>query len=306
MKILHPEDHLTCYNYERQERSSIELMRMPQGEELTKQLTQTEIVFILKGKISISYGAHIDRIVRKGEVILLPQSYHIRGQVKEDALLIVMRVHSAIQLCERCTLNRLYEKGQTYESKIHTLPINDMLRKYLDNLTLFVDAGLRCTYYSELKIKEFLFILRYFYPKEQLAGFFSPLLSANMGFSDFVLKHYRDVRTVQEFASLSNYSQSGFEKQFKKVFGIAPYKWMKQKKAMHLYHELNCSGKSLKQICTEFNFSSLSQLSDFCKSNFGLPPGKIRNRPGREIYMDPMENQAEEMAFQESGIGIDS
>lgn len=305
MKILHPEEHLSCYNYERPERSSIELMRMPRGEEIAKQLTETEIVFILKGEVSISYGTHLDQKIGQGEIILLPQSYHIKARVESDAFVTVMHIRSAIQLCERCTLNRLYEKGRRYDPHIHTLKINDVLQKYLDNLFFFTEAGLRCSYYSELKIKEFLFILRYFYPKEQLAGFFQPLLSANMGFSDFVFKHYRQVQTVQQFASLSNYSQSGFEKQFKKVFGIAPYKWMKQKKAVHLYHELNCSGKSLKQICTEFNFSSLSQLSDFCKSNFGMPPGKIRNRPGREMSAETADNP-EENSLQKYGIRIDS
>ena len=51
---------------------------------------------------------------------------------------------------------------------------------------------------------------------------------------------------------------------------------MKQKKAEHLFNQIRYNEKSFKEICEECGFSSTSQMNDFCKREWGIPPGKIR------------------------------
>ena len=61
-------------------------------------------------------------------------------------------------------------------------------------------------------------------------NFFSPVFSEGYDFALFVWSNYTKVKTAEELSLLSNYTFSGFEKQFRKVFGVAPYKWILQKK----------------------------------------------------------------------------
>ena len=102
------------------------------------------------------------------------------------------------------------------------------------------------------------------------------LLSKDARFHEFVLRHYRKVKTVREFAELCNSSVSNFEKRFNKAFGMPPHKWMQQKRVNQLYHEISATDKPLSQIAKEQRFLSLSQFNDFCKKHFGYPPGKMR------------------------------
>jgi len=89
-------------------------------------------------------------------------------------------------------------------------------------------------------------------------------------------QNYRDVNSVQELASLSNYSLSGFKKQFQRVFGTSASEWMSDQKAVLVFQDLNNSPLSIKELADNHGFSSVSAFSTFCQNKFGMPPGKLR------------------------------
>jgi len=119
-------------------------------------------------------------------------------------------------------------------------------------------------------------LFRAYYTKEDLAVFFSPVLTNTTEFSNFVLQNYRKVKTVRELARLYSCSISSFDKKFKKAFGISPYKWMQERKVSLIYHEIYATHKPIKQIAEEQQFMSLPQFNDYCKKHFGYPPGRMR------------------------------
>jgi AraC-like DNA-binding protein len=131
-------------------------------------------------------------------------------------------------------------------------------------------------------MKELFFLLRAYNTKEDLADFFSPLLTDDMDFYNFVLNNYQSIKTVKELAFLADYSLTGFEKRFKKVFGMSAHQWMKNQLSSSLYHEISCSRKSFTEISDMFGFSSSAHLSNFCKAVFGATPSAIR----REIAVE--------------------
>lgn len=136
---------------------------------------------------------------------------------------------------------------------------------FLRMLNTCITDQLKCIYYFEIKIKE-------------LLNFFYPLLTKDTHFSDIILRNYNKVKTVKDLADLTHYSISGFEKRFKRVFGISPYKWLKKQKAKNIYREINYSVKTFKEISLEYDFTSPSHLNNFCKTNFGDTPGNIRRQ----------------------------
>ena len=75
-----------------------------------------------------------------------------------------------------------------------------------------------------------------------------------------------------------NYTVSGFEKRFKRVFGVSPYKWMNNQKAKMIFQQVRTTDLTLKEISANFGFTSLSRFNDFCKTNLGKPPGDIREK----------------------------
>jgi len=280
MKLLYAQEHLTCFNYDKGERPGIEKFTLTKGQYWNIFPIDNKAIFLIKGALRFSLGETTDMILPEGKIMLLPVGSRFTSIVEEDVTFMVMRLQNTKQLCDCFTLDLLLRKKQpemNYNG-LYFLDINKRVEPFLDFLDTCMTDGLKCRYYFELKSKEFYFLLRAYYSKTELLKFFYPLLSGDISFSEMVIKNHYKVRTVQELAQITNYSLSGFQKRFKKVFGTSAYHWMKEERSKSIYHEINSTGKSFKVISEEYGFSSPSHFNDFCKVSFGVTPGKIRSK----------------------------
>ena len=276
LKLLYPQEHFSCYNYEKGQNARLEILKRPAGFILERNLIDTEIVFLIEGKFNLSYGKLIKEEITEGKIMLFPPGSHVVAEVTEDVHFIICRVRDVVQLCECMSLERLNKDVGDIPKGFHMLDINDRIKKYIDLFVECVNDGLSCTYYFATKMKELFFMLRAYYTKEQLAGFFSPMVGKDAQFMNLMYQNYRKAGSVQELADISNYSLSGFKKQFQRVFGTSASEWMSEQKATRVFQDLNNSPLSIKELSDRHGFSSVSAFSTFCQSKFGLPPGKIR------------------------------
>lgn len=279
MELLYKQEHLSCYNYEKGKRPTIEKFVFQKDQKWEIFPIDNKVIFMLKGSLSFSFGDVTDETISSGKMMMLPAGSRFSGQAKEDCDFIVIRLHNTKQLCDCFSLDVLLrEEKEDFKPGLYYLDINEKVEQFLSFLDFCMGDGLKCTYYFELKAKEFYFLLRAYYTKRDLLGFFYPLLSNDIPFSDLVLKNHYRARTVQELADLTHYSLSGFQKRFKKVFGVSAYHWMRDERSKSIYHQINSTEKSLKEISDEYGFSSPSHFNDFCKTSFGSTPGRIRRK----------------------------
>lgn len=279
MELLYKQEHLTCFNYEKSERSTIRKISLAKGQKWDICLVDNFFVFVIEGAISVSYGDITNKSITSNKIFLLPASSLGLVQAEEDSVLLTMRLHNTKQLCDCFPLDALL-KGNMDKSipTPYILSINERVKDFLSLLDTCMNDGLKCTYFFELKTKEFYFLLRAYYPKDELLLFFYPIINRDVPFSELVLKNHHKAKTVQELATLTNYSLSGFQKRFKKTFGISAYQWMKEARSKSIFYQINRTSKSFKEISEEFGFSSPSHFNDFCKTSFGATPGIIRGR----------------------------
>lgn len=276
-KFLYTQEHLSCFNFERGKRPVFEHLKLKKGEKWELFSSDNLLLFLIDGSLTFSFGEYSDRSIEKDKMMVLPAGCHLYGVIEDDIDIIIIRLLETKQLCDCYSLDMLLsEKDQSYNQNICCLDIIGKLKSYLFFMDECVGDGLKCNFYLDLKVKELFFLLRGYYDKSELLNFFSLLLSRDVTFSDQVLKIHRKAKTVQELADMMHYSLSGFQKRFKRVFGISAYRWMKEERTKSIYHELNNTNKSFKVISEEFGFSSPSHFNDFCKDAFGATPGKIR------------------------------
>ena len=279
MELLYKQEHLTCYNYEKGNRPTIEKVSIKKEQLWNLFSIDNKAIFMLKGTLNFSFGDIIDECITENKMMLVPAGSQLQCQAIKDCTFIVIRLHNTKQLCDCFSLDLLLrEDNKDIRPGIHFLDINERVELYLSFLDTCMSDGLKCTYYFELKSKELYFLLRAYYSKKDLLGFFYPLISHDISFSEYVIKNHYKAKTVQELADLMHYSLSGFQKRFKKVFGVSAYHWMKEERSKLIYHEINGTNKSFKEISDEYGFSSPSHFNDFCKSNFGSTPGIIRRK----------------------------
>lgn len=276
MKLLYPQEHFSCFNYEKGQNAQLEILKRPAGSSFERNLVDTELVFLISGRFRLSYGKLMNEEIGAGKIMLFPPGSHVVADIVEDVHFIICRLRDVVQLCECMSLERLHNEAGDLPEGFYMLDSNDRMDKYIELFVECVEDGLRCTYYLATKMKELFFMLRAYYTKEQLAGFFRPMLGKDAQFMNLMYRSYRHVKTVQELADIANYSLSGFKKQFQKVFGTSASEWMSAQKATRVFQDLNNSPLSIKQLAERHGFSSVAAFSTFCQHKFGMPPGKLR------------------------------
>ena len=276
MELLYVKEHFSCHNYDKGQNARLEIIKERAGFALVRNLTDIEIIFILKGKLTISYGKIMNLEIEGGKIMLFPPGARVVGKLLEDTHFVIFRIRAVSQLCDCMSLERLYSSVAEKSNEFRTLNINERMNAFIEMFVVCVNDGLKCTYYFATKTRELFFLLRAYYTKEELAGFFNPILGRDASFMNLMYRNYFKVSNIQQLADLSNYSLSGFKKQFRKVFGISPTEWMTQQKASKIFQDINTSDFSFKEIADIHGFSSVSSFSNFCLKNFGMPPGKIR------------------------------
>lgn len=277
-KLLYAQEHFACNNYEKGKNAALEILNIPKGKRIERTLHDTEIVFMLGGRFNLSYSKILNKEISPGMIMLFPPGSQVKAEALDDTHFIICRIRGILQLCECISLEHMYtSNNKGVKEDFHMLTINERIYKFIELMQECVNDGLKCGFYFETKMKELFFLLRAYYTKEELLNFFSPLLSHNSRFMNLMYQN-RNVKNVHELAGISMYSESGFKKQFQKVFGTSASDWLRDQKASLVYNDLNCSELSIKELADKYNFSSVSSFTTFCQSKFGLPPGQIRSQ----------------------------
>jgi AraC-type DNA-binding domain-containing proteins len=280
MALLYSNEHIICQNHAKKGDAVFERESLKKGEKYEREVEEASIIFIIEGSVSTideADEADDENIRKAGEILLIPPVHQLSLSVVEDTVFIVFTIKSPIHLCNVQPLEKLLGDISDIKEYVVSIQANDTIKDYLNLLSKCLDDGLKCKCFAEIKSKEIFYYFRAYYDKQTLRAFFAPLFTEDYEFSVFVLRNYKRMKTVQRFAEELGYSLSKFERQFKRVFQESPYQWMTKQKSKLIYNDLVNTNMTLIEIADGYEFSSLSQLCDFCKRVLGSSPAKIRN-----------------------------
>jgi len=290
MEFLNKSDHLDCYRYNNPNIPLILYEKIRKGEIFKYDEIYDQIFFLLRGKINISYENEENNVIEEGTFLLFSDRHKFTINAEEDSSVVVVSMHSKIKFCHHFTLELLNKINEDHMGKDlpfpHPFKANEIIYDYLNSIVKTMSNGLKCTLFHELKQKELLYYLITYYPKKDLAAFFAPLFSHDFQFAKMVHDNYESVKNIEDLAARANYSLSGFKKRFIKVFGISPRHWIENEKAKKIYHEINCTQKTLKEIAIEYEFSSESHFNKFCKRAYQMSPSALREYTKQRVLFN--------------------
>ena len=253
-----------------------EIFYFETSEEKELSFSDNKIVFVRKGAVVCSFDSFPDRNITEGQFFILPAGYNLTIKALDDSSILSVDMP---EWSQNFSISSLAEKeGAVGSEQAEHLESNDILDGYLNSLETYMQCGMDSQDIIQAKQTELLYILFSFYTKEELYCFFILCLTDEYRFRRQVRINYRKARNVLQLAEMMHYSYSGFNKRFKKVFGVSAYSWMQQQKAGLIYRELSLGGKSLKEISSDFGFLSLSHFNEFCHKELGASPSEIRRR----------------------------
>jgi len=276
LKLLHSRN-TKCYHDEKYENPAIRVIEYEEGRKERLVTHSNILLMVLRGSGKISFRQFVGRTITSGDILLLPVHTQVRFRIEERAVVLAFQLQPSISFCDHFSLESLYgRKNKKEKEKFITLKINQRIKSYINSLLPCLVDGLKCHYFLELKTKELFFILRAYHAEDDIADFFLPMITEDADFYAFVLANYKSVKTVGELAKKAGYTVSGFEKLFKRVFGVTAYAWMREQLSANLFHEITCTRKTFIEIGKMLGFSSSAHLSNFCKLNFGVSPTDLR------------------------------
>ncbi len=252
---------------------SVELDESGLYEEVVHEL---RIGILMEGTLGIHLGCNGAETVNRRQMFFLPAGCPAKIQAVTDSRFLVLRFQEDLRLCHTLNLEKLVRYSRNVERPFNPLAVKKCVEIYLDGLLPFLDSGLRCGSYLQIKVHELLFYLRGYYTKEELAAFFFPILDEDHIFQEKVYEQMRTNIKVHELAENIGICYGKLNKRFAQVFGVPPKEYIDTYKKEHLIHELKCGSKPLKTLPSYYGFSSFSAFARFCVTNFGARPTEIR------------------------------
>lgn len=236
------------------------------------------LTFLLSGSIRITIGDEKTEEFHSPTMFLVPKEKTYKRVVLAPSQIITFPLDGEKLRLSLLALTKEQCKEKSERNTIPSLPINSQFHKLLLLFSeSFSFSYLNETYY-DLKLTELMYLIKTQLTDEERGSFFSCIIDDEFLFVDFIMDNYKRTDSVKELARLSCYSLSGFEKRFKRVFNITPSVWLKERKKRSICEELYYTNKSLKQISSEYGFSSPTHFNKYCKSIFGMSPGEIRKK----------------------------
>jgi AraC-like DNA-binding protein len=278
MKLCHAEEHHSCFQ-DSNNNPTIMIVELKESENFQVFSGSNDLFFIINGEFDISCKNIQNKKIKTGESVLIPQHTLCVITAMKETSILIMKLNFNITFCDRLPLNLLLEMHRKIKKKSGSIGIlepSQRLTNAANTIREYINDGLKCGFFFNIKIHEFLFLIRAYYDKRVVLNFFKTIYSANFVFSNHIYKNIDNVKTIIELANTLNYSLSGFEKKFKRVFNISPYQWMQEQKARKIYQEIHCTKKTFAEMAFEYGFSSPSHFNVFCRLHFGKAPGDLR------------------------------
>ena len=294
--MLYAKEHLGCRNYESSEHPAIEVKKMGKHADSSLYSTQNKLFLLMEGFVEVDMAMKQKKQVAKGSFWFAATGQSLKIHAIEKALLLVIRINGSLALCNMYAIEKLHNEFKNNggelkvdENDLYAATICPSLWHCIKGLFISIADGMRCRFFFEIKTKEIFFLLRAYYPKEELYNIFYPALTSDLVFSDTVKRLWVKHQRINDLATAMNYTYSGFYKRFVAVFGLTPREWFQKQRELAVYNDLMASEMSLKHIADKWGFSSRQSLSNYCKRIYRQSPKQIYNihTSSRKLTMAP-------------------
>jgi AraC family transcriptional regulator, exoenzyme S synthesis regulatory protein ExsA len=236
---------------------------------MEKIIVSHSIVYIKSGTVEIETYDYKKFTATQGEMLFMPRdSYLISDYIKERHEMEVYLFFFDHSFTSEFLQNNTVKKDST-ENRILKLNVSDNILHYIGSLQKMKYQNRNNNHLLKIKIFELLHLVC-----ESNEHFIATLRSQEDVKADietYMLEHYDKNLSASDWAMLSGYSLSTFNRKFKKKYNISPKKWIIQQN-MKLANEALKKGASVSSCASEFGYSNASNFIKAFKEIYKITP----------------------------------
>ncbi|AZB30054.1 AraC family transcriptional regulator [Chryseobacterium balustinum] len=231
---------------------------------------------VISGEMELNDGIH-RKTFGKGDIYLVNKNQLLKFLKKpgEEAEFKSLSIRFDDEILKQMS----EEENFILEEKEKTPAFMDVsetthLKYFMESLLQYQDLlGNKSPELAILKQKEALLLLFGHNPslKNILYDISNP---HKINLEEFMQKNYHFNVKLPRFAYLTGRSLASFKRDFEKIFGIAPGKWLLQKRLQEAHYLLE-KGKKASDIYLDLGFEDFSHFSFAFKKQYGLAPTKL-------------------------------
>lgn len=239
------------------------------------------LTYVREGMLKVKNG-NLSQCFIKGEFVLFKKYTPVtitktwdKGDARFSSIVFTFQ-EDLIQ--EALKQLRITAKLSTYTATEDILGIasNPVLEQFIHSLQAFFDQGLAMDEdIATLKTLEALVGMVKAQPNlaQQLQSFSK---NSKADLHQYMQFHYLENKDLETFAKASGRSLSAFKKDFKALYQMSPYKWLKEKRLEHARHLLLHTSKKASEIYLECGFEDLAHFSKSFKEYFNINPSSLK------------------------------
>ncbi|NHN24344.1 helix-turn-helix transcriptional regulator [Flavobacterium jejuense] len=165
-------------------------------------------------------------------------------------------------------------KKQKKQKKFKVLEYDSFIKNFVISMRQLLDSNTKMNeFFFKLKLEE---ILYYLVQKKEveILNFFSttPIQKHHIRLKNTVENNIFSKLTLEELAFLSHMSLSTFKREFNKIYGMSPSKWIQEKRLEKSAQMLLIEKERPIDVYATIGYESLSSFTQSFKHKFGITP----------------------------------
>lgn len=250
------------------------------------------LIVVLKGELLVEYDEFINNVFGAEEIIFIPSYSKSKIKATKESKVLIGTFELPDDICTTRTMDELGNLRSAIEYKFESIKVNAPMKQFLDLLQMYLESGVQCAHLYEIKEKEIMLMLRWFYTDEDFVKLFYPIIGKFLSFRAMVVKNYSKVKDIQELAQIAGMGRSKFDAKFKEAFGMPPKQWILKRKARSIKYFMSKPGVTICDVMAQFQFDSFTHFNRFCKQQFGVSPSElIKQKDIDNIQYDVVVNK---------------
>lgn len=221
--------------------------------------------------------------IQKDSCVFVRKGAFILEQLLDTGFCVVLFFIPDEFICEtlQTRSSPLHQYGKTYAPLMLLNHSETLAGFFLSMSSYFAETADPDPSLLQLKFRELILTIAGNPRNDELLSYFSALLHEPQSISlqRVMEDNFCFNLQLQQYAKLSNRSLSAFKRDFQKLYGTTPGKWLQDRRLTHSKKLLSNLNKPVTEVAFESGFENVSHFSRAFKKRFGAPPSATKTKP---------------------------